>query len=169
MVFIMIKVFSAAFLLSLSTAACAHTETPKEGPVQAPTSETPVAAPVTTKVSLPYMFSRRGVEIRVNSVELVHGRLEVSLILQEVRQQPAELLASTLMQARTPAGVALSFVGYGGMDSVMTDRTIAIRPGEKRPLSLFFQLPEASAGPGSAIELQFPTGKWWSSKQPAGR
>jgi hypothetical protein len=168
-IMLLMKVLPAALSLCFCIAACAHTQPPKETPVAtALPSEPPAVSRVTTQVSLPYMFSRRGVEIRVNSVEFANGQLVVSLILKEVRNEKAELLAATLMQARIPKGESLAWVGFNQEgDAVQTDRTIPLTPGEKKPINLVFQLPETAMAPGSPIELQFPTGKWWSSKQPS--
>jgi hypothetical protein len=161
------KVLAAAVMLSTCMAACAHTEAPKDPPpVQAGSeaSAAPATVPASLQVSLPYRFSRRGVEIRVNFVEFANGRLEVSVQLQETRKENGELLASTLMQARTPSGETLPFAGYSRGGQVLQDPAVRLAPDERILLSLFFQLPAAPAAPRTPVELQFPTGKWWSSR-----
>jgi hypothetical protein len=151
-------------MLASLVAACAHSKPSKEPvasvPVPEPASTANPSSPKNLRMSLPYRFTRRGVEIQVNYVEVVNGELQVNIGLQETRGETAELIASTLMQARTPDGQGLPYRSYLQDKTAHENPEINLTPNQKLSVNLAFQAPTT---PGMPIELQFPTGKWWSS------
>jgi hypothetical protein len=114
---------------------------------------------------LPYTFSRRGVEVRVNYVEFVSGQPQVNVSLRETQNQEADILASTLMQARTDSGQALPYTGYLRDEHPQSVPGISLKPAERLMITLMFQPPDVSTSSTHVTLLQFPTGKWWSSER----
>jgi len=121
-----------------------------------PSAETP------QKVSLPYVFTRHGVEIRVVSVEFSQDQafFLVNATLQEKRGQAARL-SPNFLEARLSGGQKLEYVQYGLGNKISQENSISIDPNAEISISLFYRLPAANAAP---IELHFPTGRWWSSE-----
>src|SRR5688572_10933531 len=56
------------------------------------------------RVALPYRFTRRGVEVHFNSIELVDSQVRVNVTLKEIQNQSAELRVTTLVSVETPNG-----------------------------------------------------------------
>ncbi len=158
-------------LLVLFLAGCAtpplHSKTSasQSGQVNESAASSSSAAPVTRRVALPYTFTRRGVEIRVNSIESANGQVLVSVTLQETKGQSADLLVSTLTQVVTAAGHSLPYMQYSRGDKTDKDPAIHLTAHEQFSITLIYQ---AEAGSSDAsirsMELRFPTGKFWNSK-----
>ena len=130
-----------------------------------PPNPSPTLDP-TLRMPLPYTFSRRGVEIRVNYVEFVKGQPQVNVSLHETRGQDASVLASTLMQARDESGQSLAFAGYLRDEHAESDPTLSFKPNDHFPITLTFQPPAVSTAATHTTILVFPTGKWWQSTTP---
>ena len=154
---------AAMLVLTFLAAVCA--QCPSRAEADAPTPDLP-SARGPQRVALPYAFTRHGVEIRFDSIEFAEGQLRVNITLHETRGQDAELLASKLIQARTPAGQVLSFAGYSRAGKLQRDPTIHVAPNGEFSVVLNYKFASAGAAPGSPVELRFPTGKWWSSEVP---
>lgn len=114
------------------------------------------------KVSLPYVFVRHGVEIRVISVEFSQDQafFLVNAMLQEKRGRTVEL-SSNFLEARISGGPVLDCVQYGLGNKILQGSAISLDPDAQASISLYYRLPAANAAP---IELHFPTGRWWTSE-----
>jgi len=163
------KAVILAMTLAPLVAACAHSRShPEPTPTPpSPAVEPVVPAPLDPKLQmpLPYIFSRRGVEIQVNYVEFVSGQPQVNVSLREMRNQEADILASTLMQARTDSGQALPYTSYLRDGHSQSAPEISLKPAEHLMITLTFQPPDVSTSSTPSTILQFPTGKWWSSER----
>jgi hypothetical protein len=117
------------------------------------------------RVSLPYRFTRRGVEIRIDSIELSEGRVRINAALKETRGQAGDLQVNTLVQPETPNGQPLRFTGYSRSGNpAQTEPTVNIAANEEFSMMLDFEAPTASTR--RTPVLVFPTGKWWSYALP---
>ena len=149
-------------ILILWAGGCALTQKPAASSSPAPRAgRRPVSAAAVQLDSLPYTYTRHGVEIRVYSVELTpQGQLGVNVKLQETRGVSQEIAPSSLFQVQTSSGEVLSYVQYRRGEQIRQDVAIVIQPKEEFPIDLLYRAP-AVPGP---IELRFPTGKWWRSQ-----
>src|SRR4029077_4808426 len=78
--------------------------------------------------SLPYTFTRHGVEIRVYSIELnPEGQLGVNIKLLETRGAAHEVTPSTLFQVQTSSGETLSYLQYDRGGQSRQEDSIAIQ------------------------------------------
>jgi len=126
-------------------------------------------APVVSRVTLPYTFMRHGVEIRVNSVEFSENAIQVNIALQETRGQTLDLLMATLIQARSAVGTTLTYSGYILSGKSQSDQSIHIDAHAQIPITLLYApLPAHANSVGETFQLQFPTGKYWSSQASEG-
>jgi hypothetical protein len=149
----------AATILIVSMAGCASQ------PIHLKTTPKPPEVSVVRRVTLPYTFTRHGVEVRVNSIEFADNQMLVNVELQETRGQTVEFPVSTLMQTLTAAGHELPYFQYSRAGEIRTDPEIHMAAHDQFPITLFYQPSPGSAGaPGDSYELRFPTGKYWSSQ-----
>ena len=153
----------SAFLLAMVfCSGCAHGRRPEEKPARVIPESTAGASPAQTsgvRVNLPYTFTRRGVEVRVYSIEFSADKLVVTTSLRETRGTEVDLEASLLMKAQTTAGDILPFATLG-RDGKELSSTIHLAAKEQIPVTLSYVL---GGNAGKPLELHFPTGKWWSS------
>jgi len=157
-----------AALLAIALAGCAsqplHSKT-SSGTTESNGQSIRPSAGAPIRVALPYTFTRRGVEIRVNSIEPANHQVLVSTTLQETRGQAADLLASTLMQVFTSTGQAYTYAQYSRDGKMLADPVIHLDTHEQYSISLMYQAPpETGSAAEGPLELRFPTGKYWSSK-----
>jgi len=164
------RVSVAAILLAIMMTDCA-TSTGHSGShpkaasqAEARTVETSTRSPW-IRISLPYTYSRHGVEIQVTSVEFSNTTINVNITLQETRNQNVYLTVSTLMQAVTSGGVTLQNAGYTQAGKTQTDPALHIVARDHSSASLLFTIPPLNTAPiNNSFELRFPTGKYWSSQ-----
>ncbi len=156
-----------ALIFIFATAGCAtqssHTKVSSGAPAPAPVSPSTETTP-TRRVTLPYTFTRRGVQIRVNSIESAQNQVLVSVTLQEMRGESVDILAATLTQVVTTAGQTLTYSQYSRADKVQNDPAIHLDAHDQFSITLFFK-PAAGAAEAESpsLELRFPTGKYWNS------
>ncbi len=160
--------------LTVLTAGCAHSK-------EASTSSLPVSsaapaaigasvtsaktAPVLApelKVPLPYMYSRRGVDIRVNSVEFTDQGMQVMVSLKETRGEKFSLVAANLMTIHPAPGQEYVFEGWSREGQKQDKVMIPVAPNEKFVIDVTFR--PVSQQQGAPVQIVFPTGKWWSSQ-----
>ena len=161
-----------AAVLAVSLAACASRETRSQTKSAVPVRSGEQGVSVSTatvraarRVTLPYTFTRSGVEIRVNSIELADNRVVVNIAMQETRGQAAALSASALMQVFSTSGNELPYLNYNRAGDIRSEAEIPMAAHEQYSIALFYQPVLGSAGaPGDYSELRFPTGKYWSSQ-----
>jgi hypothetical protein len=161
-----VKVRWAVTLIILSLAGCAsqplHSKAVSAPPLQ---TDEHSATPSRVRVTLPYTFTRHGVEIRVNSIEFAGSQVLVNVTLQETRGETVDLVASPLMQALHSTGEALPYLQYSRAEQVLTDPAIHLNANEQFSVTLYYQpAPGSSDTSESSLELRFPTGKYWSSQ-----
>ena len=160
--------FSAVVVMigTLLTPGCAHAPKPTVA------ASTPSSASHDTAggkgasslpVHLPYVYTRRGVEVRVNYVEFVQEQLQVNVQLQENRNEAVEILVSTLIQVRAPGGPTLPYAGYIRDGAVLNVPEIRLSAGERESVAICFTAPLEGRAEDSQVELLFPTGKSWKS------
>jgi hypothetical protein len=163
------RVRFAAAIFFVSMTGCAsqpvHSKTASEAPPLANGQAASSVATAPRRVTLPYTFTRHGVEIRVTSIEFADNRLLVNATFQETSGQAADLSVLTLMQALSSTGKELLYLQYSRAGAVRTNPGIHVDAGDQFPISLAYQSPADSANtPGVYFELRFPTGKYWSSQ-----
>src|SRR4029077_21058542 len=93
-------------IIVMVASGCAHTQkqAASSPPAMAASGVSVSSAPVPLD-SLPYTFTRHGVEIRVYSIELnPEGQLGVNIKLLETRGAAHEVTPSTLFQVQTSSG-----------------------------------------------------------------
>jgi len=162
------KVRYTAAVLAITLAGCAsqplHSKT-ASGTAEPNGQSLRPSAGAPVRVALPYTFTRRGVEIRVNSIEPANHQVLVSATLQETRGQAADLQASTLMQVFTSTGQAYLYTQYSRDGKILIESAVHLDAHEQYSISLMYHAPpETTAAQESALELRFPTGKFWSSQ-----
>ena len=154
-----------AIALAVLLGGCAH-QKPEKNISSSPASMTAPQNAQTSgtsqKVSLPYVFVRHGVEIRVISVEFSQDPafFMVNATLQEKRGHAVQL-STNFLEARLSSGPVLDYVQYGLGNKILQDTAISMDPNAQASISLYYRLPAANAAP---IELHFPTGRWWTSE-----
>ncbi len=158
------KSFVAAVVLTLLSTGCGHSQ--KDVPAPAPNTDAS-EAPATSlsprlQIPLPYTYIRRGVDIRVNSVELSNTHVQVSLTLKETRNENPEITAAGLMQVHTSSGRTFPFERWERAGEKQSSPMIRVAAGERFSADLFYQ--RTSSDAMDPVEIQFPSGKWWSSK-----
>ena len=145
---------------------CAHGRHAEEKPASSLSeNRSAVAASpaASTRVNLPYTFSRRGVEVRVYSIEFSADKLVITVALQETRGAEADLDTSLLIKAQTAAGAVFLFASAARDGQAIPSYVIHLKPNEQAPVTLSYEL---GYNAGKSVELHFPTGKWWSSVGP---
>jgi hypothetical protein len=159
-----------ALILFVSITGCAsqpvHSKTVSKPTLQAANSSGPGPdVSVVHRVTLPYTFTRHGVEIRATSIEFAGNQVLVNLTLQETRGQAAKVSAPMLIQALSSAGQELPYSHYSHAGETRTDPVIHLGAHDEFSITLFYQPSPGSADtPGGSFELRFPTGKYWSSQ-----
>ena len=165
--FVRVRLPAAIFVVWMTGCASqpVHSTSVTQPPLQPDRHSVPDSTAVKSRrVALPYTFSRHGVEIRVNSIEFSEAGVLVNITLQETRGQTLDFHLSTLMHALTTTGQALPYAGYRRAGKTQTDSAIHLAAGDQFALTLnYASAPAGADTPLSAIELRFPTGKYWSS------
>jgi hypothetical protein len=150
-----------ALALTTLCVACAHTQ--NEVPVATATVTAPsVSAGVAAnrQVPLPYRFMRRGVEVQVNSIEFAGDKLRVSVSLTG-GSTDADLRAAVLMWVKTPSGKEWAYEGWTQEGELQKKAHISVKAGARFPIEMVYQRP---AGSQETVQIQFPSGKWWTSQ-----
>ena len=82
--------------------------------------------------------------------------------LIDILCENADITAAGLMQVRTASGKSFSFERWERGGEKQSSPMIRVAAGERFSVDLFY--PRTSNEAGDPVEIQFPSGKWWSSK-----
>lgn len=168
------KAFLLLTTLTVLAVGCAHSKeaasaagsvsqvTPAAPAVVASSSTATPALEPELKVPLPYQYSRRGVDIRVNSVEFTDGALQVMVSLKETRGEKFSVIAANLMKIQAAPGQEYVFEGWSRDGQKQEAAAIPVAANEKFVIDVAFR--SVAQQQGVPVQIVFPTGKWWSSQ-----